>query len=181
MRHGAASRTTMPHHAVPCLPCLLQSAWPSLVPCGKQQVVADAQVQPGATLFLLARVQGGPQLKKEAAPVKLQVAYEDDHFGIVVKPQGMPTLKSGKASPVTAAQCIKYALTLKSVPGAQPSQCCTSYSCRLSMRSPTSGRQQLHECVCLWVPHSQNHANTSGILDPPTAYQGCPLVLCAPP
>ena len=72
----------------------------------------------GATLRILARVQSGEALAAADAPVRLRVAYEDAHLGVVVKPQGMPTLKMGVYKGPTAAGCIKFALTMEPVAGA---------------------------------------------------------------
>jgi 23S rRNA-/tRNA-specific pseudouridylate synthase len=80
------------------------------------------QVSGGSTIKVLTRAVSLPSLDPNRAPVKLQVAYEDDDLGIVVKPQGLPTQKSlGYSS--SAGQCIKYALTMHPVPGVHCPHC----------------------------------------------------------
>ena len=52
-------------------------------------------VAPGDTLALVQRVAPTPvRVPQPGAPavrVLLEVAYEDDHMAVVVKPQGMPS------------------------------------------------------------------------------------------
>ena len=68
---------------------------------------------------MLTRIESARPLDAAKAPVRLRVAFEDAHVGVVVKPQGMPTQKAPELG-ASAAQCIKFALTMQPVPGARP-------------------------------------------------------------
>jgi hypothetical protein len=83
------------------------------------------QVPPAATVHLLTRAVSAPaaSLDSKQAPVQLRVAFEDDHVGVVIKPQGMQTMRSGPSDMPRAAECIKYALTMPAVPGAPRHAC----------------------------------------------------------
>ena len=58
-------------------------------------MLADRPVLPGDVLVLKQRMAPTPVRAAQAgAPptwVRLEVAYEDEHMAVVVKPQGMPT------------------------------------------------------------------------------------------
>lgn len=70
-------------------------------------------VAPGDTLALTQRMAPTPVWPlKPGAPagrVLLEVAYEDDHMAVVVKPQGMPTQVQGR-SPCALCHvaCVRF-------------------------------------------------------------------------
>eukprot|EP00892_Ulva_mutabilis_P006064 jgi/Ulvmu1/382/UM001_0389.1 len=116
------------------IPDALQHAFPDLFPtvsaakkaARRGLVLVDDEVASTSvdlaseqTMKYLTRVVPPAPLDASAAPVALQVAYEDDHIAAVVKPQGMPTIKMGthKAGLSAAAECIKFCLTMPSIPG----------------------------------------------------------------
>ena len=75
----------------------------------------STSTEAGQVVKLLTRVVAGKTLAPERAPEQLPIAYEDEHFGVVVKPQGMPTM--GKGIGVTAAHCVMFALSVSKLTG----------------------------------------------------------------
>eukprot|EP00891_Asterochloris_glomerata_P003231 jgi/Astpho2/3231/Aster-x1132 len=87
--------------------------------CRRKEVMVQGKVcttgrmvHPGERVEWLQRVQGGHQLGRQlqahAAPVKLEVVYEDDHMACIVKPPGLPT--QGIRGEPDLQQCLPYAL-----------------------------------------------------------------------
>jgi 23S rRNA-/tRNA-specific pseudouridylate synthase len=90
-----------------------------LVLLGDEIGSTSTKVTRGHTVHVLTRARGGAVLDVAQAPMQLAVAFEDDHFGAVVKPQGIPTMQMGlhTATP-SAAECIKFVLSMPRIPGA---------------------------------------------------------------
>eukprot|EP01023_Acetabularia_acetabulum_P063089 TRINITY_DN787_c0_g1_i18.p1 TRINITY_DN787_c0_g1~~TRINITY_DN787_c0_g1_i18.p1 ORF type:complete len:1029 (+),score=160.21 TRINITY_DN787_c0_g1_i18:55-3141(+) len=70
----------------------------------------DDVVQPGQIIQLLNRVAAGVDLNPEQSPLKIQVVYEDDSIGCVIKPPGIQTQGGVGAAAPTLSSCLKYVL-----------------------------------------------------------------------
>jgi len=80
-----------------------------------QSATQDAAIEEGQIVKLLTRVVAKRSWPGGKAATALDVAFQDDHWAVVVKPQGMATLGNGLGE--TAAQCVKH-LPMPSLPGA---------------------------------------------------------------
>lgn len=60
-------------------------------------------VNEGDDLKILTRARAAPALPAKDNVNKLAVAFEDEHFAVVVKPQGMVT--QGRVGTFTASEC----------------------------------------------------------------------------
>lgn len=84
-----------------------------------EAAVTSTLMRPGQTLLLLTRVQAATQPSTPAQGSSLTIAYEDEHFAAVVKPQGMLTVRMGTSRPgLVLSSCIKHTLTMPRIPGA---------------------------------------------------------------